>query len=144
MRIDGYWLLCDDGVTRPAFRSAVLGADGNWHPVTFLADSGADRTALCADDLQTLGLSPQSTGGGLAGLGGSTATVIIQARIRFIRDTGDAIFVTGTYPAFTDSATTDISILGRDITNQFALIIDRPQDVVCLLGQGHRYTVTAG
>jgi hypothetical protein len=36
-----------------------------------------------------------------------------------------------------------MSILGRDITNQFALIIDRPRDLVCLLGPGHRYSISA-
>jgi hypothetical protein len=34
-----------------------------------------------------------------------------------------------------------MSVLGRDITNFFALIVDRPQEVVCLLGQGHRYLI---
>jgi hypothetical protein len=31
---------------------------------------------------------------------------------------------------------------GRDITGLFAVIVDRPGDAVCLLGQRHRYAVT--
>jgi hypothetical protein len=34
-----------------------------------------------------------------------------------------------------------MSVLGRDIINLFALIVDRPQDIVCLLGQRHRYRI---
>ena len=35
-----------------------------------------------------------------------------------------------------------MSVLGRDITNLLAVIIDRPHDVICLLGQRHRYMIT--
>jgi hypothetical protein len=34
-----------------------------------------------------------------------------------------------------------MSVPGRDITNLFALIVNRPQDVVCLVGHGHRYLI---
>jgi hypothetical protein len=34
-----------------------------------------------------------------------------------------------------------MSVLGGDITGLFAVIVDRPGDVVCLLGQRHRYTI---
>jgi hypothetical protein len=34
-----------------------------------------------------------------------------------------------------------LCLLGRDLTNFFAVIVDRPQDVVCLLGQNHRYAI---
>jgi hypothetical protein len=35
-----------------------------------------------------------------------------------------------------------MSVLGRDITNLFTLIVDRPRDGVCLLGSGHQYAIT--
>jgi len=35
----------------------------------------------------------------------------------------------------------DINVLGRDITGLFSVIVDQPGDVVCLLGQRHRYTI---
>jgi hypothetical protein len=34
-------------------------------------------------------------------------------------------------------------VLGRDIMNLFAVIVDRPGDLVCMIGRGHRYTITA-
>jgi hypothetical protein len=34
-----------------------------------------------------------------------------------------------------------MSVIGRDLTNLFALIVDRPGDRVCLLGQRHRYVI---
>lgn len=36
-----------------------------------------------------------------------------------------------------------MSVLGRDITNLFALIIDRPQDIVCMIAHLHRYSITS-
>jgi hypothetical protein len=32
-----------------------------------------------------------------------------------------------------------MSVLGRDIMDMFAVIVDRRSDVVALLGTGHRY-----
>jgi len=34
-----------------------------------------------------------------------------------------------------------MSVLGRDILDLFAVIVDRPGDVVCLVGQRHRYQI---
>ena len=38
------------------------------------------------------------------------------------------------FAAFTQTESLDMRVLGRDILNLFALIVDRPRDVVCLLG----------
>jgi hypothetical protein len=35
-----------------------------------------------------------------------------------------------------------MSVLGRDITNLFASVVDWPQQVVYLIGQRHQYTIT--
>jgi hypothetical protein len=32
-------------------------------------------------------------------------------------------------------------VLGRDITGLFAVIVDRPGDVVCFIGQQHHYVI---
>jgi len=47
----------------------------------------------------------------------------------------------GQYAAVTGLEALDISVLGRDITGLFAVIVDRLQEVVCLLGQHHRYSI---
>ena len=144
MRVNGFWLVCDDGITRPVIPGAILANNEKWVSVKFLADSAADCTALSADLLPHLHQLPEESRIALAGIGGNAGSVVVQARIRFVRDNGEAIYITGPFPAFTDPNSVDTCVLGRDITNQFALIVDRPQDVVCLLGVGHRYTITAG
>jgi hypothetical protein len=35
----------------------------------------------------------------------------------------------------------DISVLGRDISGLFSVIVDQPNRVVCLLGPRHRYRI---
>jgi hypothetical protein len=35
-----------------------------------------------------------------------------------------------------------MSVLGRDIMNLFAVVVDRPGDLVCMIGKGHSYTIT--
>jgi hypothetical protein len=46
MRIDGEWLLCDDGIIRPVIRGEILTGNGAWQPAEFLVDTGADRTVF--------------------------------------------------------------------------------------------------
>lgn len=38
MRIDGEWLLFDDGIVRPVIRGGILTGDGSWQAVEFLVD----------------------------------------------------------------------------------------------------------
>jgi hypothetical protein len=143
MRVDGFWLLCDDGITRPVVRSDVQAADGTRIRTKFLVDSGADRTVLSEDLFRELGLSPITSELHLEGVGGRTDSVIVETCIRLDRDNHLPISIRGPFAAFTDQATLDMCVLGRDITNLFSLIVDKPQDIVCLLGAGHRYTITA-
>jgi hypothetical protein len=42
----------------------------------------------------------------------------------------------------TDASALDISVLGRDITDNFAVIVDRQKNAVYLLGQRHSYDIT--
>lgn len=35
----------------------------------------------------------------------------------------------------------DVSILGRDVTNLFAIVIDYPNDFVAMLGEPHSYSI---
>jgi hypothetical protein len=141
MRIDGSWLLCDDGVVRPVILGEALAAGGTWVPVTFLVDSGADRTVFSADTLRDLALPALTSEEQLGGVGGQAASVAVETKIRLTRETATPVVISGRFSAFTDPKSMDMSVLGRDITNLFALIIDRPQEVVCLLSQNHRYAI---
>ena len=141
MRIDGKWLLCDDGVLRPVIQAEARNAQGAWTEFRMLLDVGADRTVLSADVLRELGCQAFGATQQLEGVGGKAESVIIATQIRLSRENRTPVDFTGRFAAFTDPAALDMSVLGRDITNFFAAIIDRPQDVVCLLGGNHAYVV---
>ena len=50
----------------------------------------------------------------------------------------------GRYAAFTELEALDMSVLGRDILQLFAVIIDQPSGLVCLLRDRHHYTIVSG
>jgi hypothetical protein len=141
MRIDGAWRLCDDGIIRPVIRGEVRTPDGGWVQVPFLADTGADRTVFSADVLAALNVPAEAGSAKLAGVGGKAASVLVDTQIQMQREGGAAVLFKGQFAAVTDATALDMSVLGRDITNLFALITDRPQDLVCILGGGHRYVI---
>ena len=141
MRIDGQWLVGDDGVVRPVISGDIRTADGSWEQCEFLVDTGADRTVFNAATLAKLGLQPLAMSEGLSGVGGMAASVIVETQLRLTRaDAGKVVF-RGQYAAVIELEALDISVLGRDITRLFAVIVDRLHDVVYLLGQRHRDTI---
>lgn len=143
MLINGQWHLDGDGILRPVIQGAIQIADGSWEPISFLVDTGADRTALTAMVLNTLGPNV-STQSELTGVGGRASSVLVETQISLPTENGPAAVFKGHFAAFTDPEALDMSVLGRDITNLFALIVDRPGDIVCLLGQRHRYRIEEG
>ncbi len=138
MRIDGLWMVCDDGIVRPVVRGEVRAENGTWIEASLLIDTGADRTVLSADVLDLLGLSRETPAERLEGVGGRADSVIVSTTLRLRRETGAMVSFEGRLAAFTDPAALDMSVLGRDLINLFPLVVARPQDVVCLLGPGHR------
>jgi predicted aspartyl protease len=141
MRISGLWHLCDDGMVRPVILAEIMAGDGSWLKARFLVDTGADRTVLSADMLDALHLQPTNSSDQLSGVGGIAESVVVETQIRLTQDdAGKAVF-RGQFAGFIDPEALDMSVLGRDILNLFALIVDRPGDTVCLLGQKHFYTI---
>ena len=143
MRINGDWLECDDGVIRPSVKAMVRLADGQWVEVTFLLDAGADRTVFSAWFLHLLrplvvGESAQSH---LAGVGGPVNSIIIETAIGFVKDDGRQVIVRGTFHVFVESESSDLSVLGRDVTNNFGIIYDYPNQTVALLAPPHYYEI---
>jgi hypothetical protein len=141
MRLNGHWLLCPDNIVRPVFRGEVSTQAGVRVQALFLADPGADRTVLSANILTALGSQASSATQELGGGGGHTTAVLVDAVIEMSRDDGGTAVFRGRFAALSDAESLDMSVLGRDISNLFALIIDRPNDLVCLLGQGLGYTI---
>jgi len=143
MLIGGLWHPCDDGFVRPVLPGEVLAADGTWKKLLFLVDTGADRTVFSGDCLAGLGL-PQEGTDRLGGVGGVVGSVTVTTQIRFTRENGDKILFRGKYAAIPERDALDMSVLGREILNLFAVVVDRPQDVVCLIRSPHTYTVGQG
>ena len=141
MRINGKWLLCDDGIVRPIIRGEIRTGTGSWVVVEFLVDTGADRTVLSATTLTAFNLHPTTTQDRLGGLGGLVSIVSVETQIRFRHESGGRAVFHGRYAAITEKEALDMSVLGRDITSLFAVIVDQPGNTVCLLSQRHHYTI---
>jgi hypothetical protein len=141
MLISGTWHLCDDGIVRPVIRGEIQGAGGSWVEASFLVDTAADRTVFCADILAALQLAPLVTQEQLSGVGGAAVSVLVDTQIVLPNESAGRVVLRGQYAAFTELEALDMCVLGRDLTNLFAVIVDRPQDIVCLLGQRHRYRI---
>jgi hypothetical protein len=143
MRIIGEWRESDDGVTRPAVRAHVAGSGAILASEYFLIDTGADRSTFSAALLDSLQLrtSPPPAGLSLVGIGGAGAYVVVQAVITFRHDAGGPVRMHGVYAAFTDPRAIDMSILGRDVLDNFDVVVSRPRGEVLLLSQNHQYRV---
>lgn len=141
MYIGGEWYVCQDASTRPIIRSSVLADDGTWIPTPLLIDTGADRTVL---NSAVLGLVEPRTvplQHRLAGIGGAVDAMVLETTIRLLGDDGAWILFRGQYAALPDPRALDMSVLGRDILDLFAVLLDWPGNRVCLLSQRHRYRI---
>jgi predicted aspartyl protease len=141
MRFDGEWLDCDDGITRPVIRAEILTASGNWRAIELLVDTGADRTVISANVLEMLKLETTAPLDRIAGVGGLVDSVNVNTQISLTRDDGRKAVFRGNYAACIDHESLDMSVLGRDILDMFAVIVDRRGVVVAIVGGQHRYTI---
>jgi predicted aspartyl protease len=143
MRIDGRWYRCADAAVRPVVRVAIISADRSPVQRHFLVDTGADRTVVTRDLLDELGLPTVESAVPLAGVGGGFATVEVIAELRLRRLGGGEALIQTQVAAALDPDALDMSVLGLDILGLFALIVDRPGNIVCLINQNHRYAINA-
>lgn len=143
MLIVGEWHLFDDGVTRLLVQAQVLGEGGVAFAQDFLIDTGADRTVFSAVLLERLQLPAQhaESGSSLSGIGGQSPFVLATTIMEFLCDDGRLIRVRGEFASFTDPAATDLSVLGRDVLDNFDLIFSRRRDEIFLLAPRHRYRI---
>ena len=141
MRISGEWNIGDDGIVRPVIQGEILTSRSLWIPAPFLVDTGSDQTVFSAAILADLSLQSRAAQDQIGGGGGVVNSVIVETQIQFRREAGRMVVFRGQYRALTEVEALDISVLGRDIMELFSVIVDRPGNVVCLLGQRHRYTI---
>src|SRR5690242_15475760 len=104
MRVNGDWLICEDGLVRPIVLGLVRASDGEMVEVTFLLDAGADRTVLSADFLSLLSRLQTSDNRRiqLAGVGGQVDCITVDTVVGFTRDDGRVVTVNGPFSAFTN------------------------------------------
>ena len=141
MLIEGSWVRGDDGLARPMLVVDVRAADGSWKEVTFLADSGADRTVIDAVSLSVLGYESENGEEQLSGIGGRMSATVVETVIRLRKRGGGFATFNGCYTACTEPTALDLNLLGRDILNHFAVIVDHPGQRVALVGQNHCYRI---
>src|SRR5262249_55921949 len=142
--VDGKWHLCGDGVTRPVVDANVFDAAGQAHWERFLIDSGADQTIFTTALFAALGFPIQQDASLIVeGIGGNSPTVEVPTQIEFTGVDGATVIVRGPYSAFTDPAASDISLLGRDVLNNFDVILSRRRKEVALLALNHHYHVSS-
>ena len=106
MLIPGLWHLCDDGVARPIMLAEILDVRGRWVDVPLLVDTGADRTVLSNSVRDILGHT-SATGKVLGGVGGETASELIETQIRLSRNDGGKATFQGEYAAFVQDEALD-------------------------------------
>lgn len=143
MLVNGEWLFCQDGAIRPTVTGLVRVPDGQLVEVPFLLDAGADRTVLSTDFLSLL-VALQSSEAEqihLAGVGGRVGSITVNTVIGFTRDDGKVVTVRGSYAVFTEGESAELSVLGRDVTNNFSVIYDYPNRAVALLARPHYYEI---
>jgi Retroviral aspartyl protease len=141
MIIQGEWALCEDGFIRPLVRAYVFDAQENPIPVSFILDTGADRTLILAETYARLSLPPVGSRDQLSGLGGIQPSVQIDARIGFRTDNDHWLIYRSQYRCLTTPAALDLPLLGRDLLDIFTVIVDRPGDRVCMLTEDHPYKI---
>ena len=143
MRINGEWLMCDDGITRPVIRAEILAGGDAWRAFELLVDTGANRTVISANVLESLSIPTSPSQDRIGGVGGVVNSVTLRTQIRLTRDDDGKVVFRGNYAAFTRHEALDMSVLGRDILDLFAVIVDRQAVVVSVIGGRHHYTITS-
>ena len=105
---------------------------GRGEDITFVVDTGADRTLLSVADAEALGLDAEALPAGRSlGIGGAAATVMAPATLRL----GTRLFraTLRVLVGSTDVQRRIPSVLGGDILAHFGLYIEERRDLVLLL-----------
>lgn len=124
-----------------SFAERFWQATGCGYLAEFLVDTGADCTVISALTWVALRLPPAVAQARLGGVGGVADSIVVETQIRFSRETGSKVLFRGHYAAFSRVESLDMCVLGRDVTDLLAVVVARPRDVVCLLGQRHQFTI---
>lgn len=124
MKLVGRWHECHDGVVRPLVLAEIPLPSGRRYEVLLLVDTGTGRTSLTASFARRLGLTAGEIETDLFLLGGSepvtTRTLVLVEE---------------------EITAAEYSTLGRDLLDDFTVLLDRTRNVVALLTADHGYTI---
>jgi hypothetical protein len=105
-------------------------------------DPGADRTLLIAELTDNLRLPTKPLSDAeLTGIGGGASSMLVNSAIEFKTVDSKSVVVRGELAILADARAIDLSILGRDVLNNFDVIISRHRNEVLLLAPRHAYQV---
>lgn len=141
MQINGGWRVDTDGVLRPLL-PARLAVAGEELPVVFLVDTGADRTVLGSAFAEVLRPFQMPTPvGTLGSAAGEVESFTAEVRLLFTDAEGRDVAFTLSSAVLTNPDQANLSLLGRDVLDYFAVICDREHDVVALIRRPHTYSI---
>lgn len=141
MLIVGEWRPDENGVLTPVLDCFLLAGNGKWHAVSFLIDSGAERTVLSPEILRDLDAPAQMSLNSLVGIGTASQVLTVSSRLKLQAADKTDVIVNGPYFGLAEGREGELSILGRDVLSNFAVILDRPGHAITMLHGRHHYSI---
>jgi hypothetical protein len=143
MRIEGRWLPGPGGVARPVLDGYLAAPGGFQLALSFLIDTGADSTILAPDGAQHLSgvAQPTPTGATAIGIGGALPMHELAVDLLLPTHAGQRARIHGPLPIVLTLGALELSVIGRDVLDQFTLIYDHPQGLLFLLTPPDTYAL---
>ena len=143
MRIEGRWLAGADGIERPVFDGFVVTRGGVQLAISLLIDTGADLTVLAPAVAEQLVSSaqPTPTAAVVGGVGGTQELYELDVDLLLPTITGQRARIRGPLPILLNPGSLELSVIGRNLLDQFTLIYSRPRDVLQLLTPPDSFTL---
>jgi hypothetical protein len=139
VRIKGDWVVGSDGVSRPMVEVLLAGASVLSR--RFLVDTGADVTVIRRVTLDALGVALPTTAVAASGIGGDASLVSLSTYLVLQVEGGGTARVNGPFTASLDPVAFEFDLLGRDVLNNFEVLVSRRRGEVLLLAPPHEYQV---
>jgi Aspartyl protease len=135
MRIEGRWLPGTDGIERPVLDGYLTVPGGYQLALSLLIDTGADNTVLAPDIAQRLAsvTQPMPTSATAVGISGAMPMYALAVDLLLSTSSGQRARIHGPLPILLTPGSLDLSVIGRDVLDQFTLIYGRLQGVIFLL-----------
>jgi hypothetical protein len=143
MRIEGRWRAGADGVERPVCDGYVVVPGASPLALALLIDTGADLTVLAPDIAQRLAglVQPTPTNTLAGGIGGTELVYELAVDVLLPTTSGQQARLHGPLPILLTPGSLELSVIGRDVLDQFTLIYARQQRTLLLLTPPDTFTL---